>query len=226
MPDSSTIESIEAVVAASHNNDKAVTNRLIDILHTCTDRELTVDELCDKYEMHYQTIYANVKFLQSLGLLQVSPKKQNRKYKYFTNWTLIGQQDSELKWRDYQGNFVPVSEYIEKFHKVAPELLSSHTVRFAQAMISYKENGRRLAQDQPNYGIEHQAACRRRMQNSITFIENLLSVMHQAVDSPAFTKDDGWEMYKLPDYVDEELASSTHDEMEMVFQELGWYEGK
>lgn len=221
--DSPTI--MESLQEAHPRADQSVIRRLIRILEICTSDEVTIEELCEKFDMHYQTIYANVKTLVGLGLLEVSERRVGRKNLYRARWDAIPETERgiELRWRSGGGDFSPISEYIDKFLGVGPRRLAYEVEMFGKCLVANHVNKRLADEGEIGYGKSHEEALFVRMNSTIEFLENMLEVMRQAVESPIIHQEYGWQMYKLPENALEK-SIEIHDELETYFQQEGYYE--
>ena len=220
-------EIMATIDSMAGTKDVTVIDRLMQTLELCAVNPLSCDELAEHFGIHYQTMYRDVKMLKALGVLHVTAKK-NRKHLYSTTWNLVKQDaDSEFRLRNSQGDWKPVSQFLEFLLTRGRKEAGVALADFAGALISRRENERLRSRDEANYGTTHSDACLRLMREDIAWLKNVLFIMEQALESPIVTSNEGWEMYKLPvDVVGEAEANQWHDSMEAKFHELGWYEGK
>lgn len=217
---------MESLTRIHGTGDTIVIKRLLSILEYCTTDELTVEDLAEKFGMHYQTIYGNVRSLVQAGLLEIAPRRLGRKNLYRTKWETVpeDQRGLELRWKSGEGVYSPISDYIERFITVGPRRFAYEIEVFGKCLISNHVNKKLDALGEKSYGKEHEEALFVRLNASIEFLENIIGVMRQAINSPILHEDAGWEMYKLPESLSPEEISAIHDELEMYFQQEGYYD--
>lgn len=216
---------LERIASISPELQSPLSRRLLGIIEACTTDELSVDELAQRFEVHYQTMYGNVKSLVNAGLLKLVQKSHTRTHFYRTNWADVpgNMKGVELRWRSGSGEFFPVSTYIDKFLFLGPRRLAYEVEMFGRMLVANHVEKQLDYMEETGYGKEHENAIFVRMNASIEFLENILTVMKQAVDSPILREPTGFQMYQLPDSITPEDASQIHDEVEMYFQQEGYY---
>lgn len=203
-----------------------VMQRYVGIIEACATDELSTDDLAEKFDVHYQTMHGNIRNLVELGFLEPTQKFRGRTKYYRTAWDMIPEnmQGVELRWRSGAGEFNPISTYIHRFLNVGPRRLSYELEMFGRLLVSNRINKKLEYLGEPNYGDSHNDAVFLRMQSCVDFLENIVFVMRQAIESPIMTEPEGWQMYKLPSNLSAEDANQIHDELEMYFQQEGYYE--
>ena len=208
------------------DRESPVAKRLIGIVEACSTDELSVEDLAERFSVHYQTMYGNVKSLTNIGLLKVITKSGSRTHFYRTSWEDVPEnlRGMELRWRSGGGEFFPVSTYIDRFLFVGPRRLAYEVEMFGRLLVSNYMNKKLEYMGVEAYGVQHDDAIYVRMNASIEFLENMLAVMRQAVESPILRERTGWQMYKMPESISSEDADQIHDEVEMYFQQEGYYD--
>lgn len=191
-------EDIFKSLAATHrSNDQVVLKRMVAILEICSLEGHTVHELAEEFGVHYRTVYNDMRALREYGLLEPEMGRRNKQMVFCTNWALVKQQESELRVKRDDGQYVPLSVALGRIYFVLPEQgeIFRQFTRFA---VAIREDKKLEAQAKPSHGEEFRLFCLNEMAGITMSLQSLVNVMNQVMASPVFTLPEGWEMMKLP----------------------------
>lgn len=200
--------------------DKSVLNRQREILEMCSEREWSTQELADYFGMNYFTIRSNMKELEAMGILEVSPRKNGRQMLYRTTWDIVKQkEDAELTVHHKDLNEYMNYSYMLGGFLANKEVIAERFSEIAECLIAYKIDLMREKEGKIAYGPDYRRALQGRAASHLPKLLALVDIAEQFVVSQVWGDEDGDQMFNLP--VERDAAEDFHQKFYVEFVNEG-----